>query len=98
MTKATWLSEEQTTIPRLLDARLAAAPDDPYIDVCGTAFTAAEVATAGYALANTYSAFGLRPGDRVASVIENSPEALLAWWGAVSGGFVAVPINTAYKG
>ena len=98
MTKASWLSEEQTTIPRLLDARLDAAPDDPYIDVCGTAFTAAEVATAAYSLANTYATLGLRPGDRVASVIENSPEALLAWWGAVSGGFVAVPINTAYKG
>jgi crotonobetaine/carnitine-CoA ligase len=98
MTKATWLSEEQTTITRLLDARLAAAPDDPYIDVCGTAFTAAEVASGAYSLANTYAGLGLRPGDRVASVIENSPEALLAWWGSVLGGFVAVPINTAYKG
>ena len=98
MTKDTWLSEEQTTIAKLLDARLAAAPDDPYIDVCGTAFTAAEVATAAYSLANTYAKIGLQPGDRVASVIENSPEALLAWWGAVCGGYVAVPINTAYKG
>jgi carnitine-CoA ligase len=93
-----WLSEPQTTISRLLDARLDSAPDDAYIDVVGTSFTAAEVARAAYALANTYAGFGLRPGDRVASVIENSPEALLAWWGAVSGGFVAVPINTAYKG
>ncbi|MCU1388588.1 MAG: AMP-dependent synthetase and ligase [Ilumatobacteraceae bacterium] len=98
MAREVWLTEQQTTIPRLLDARLESAPDEAYIDVCGTAFTAAEVAQSAYALANTYAALGMRPGDRIASVIENSPEALLAWWGAVSGGFVAVPINTAYKG
>ena len=98
MATESWLREDQTTIPRLLDARLESSPDNPYIDVCGTSFTAAEVSVAAYSLANTYASLGLRPGDRVASVIENSPEALLAWWGAVSGGFVAVPINTAYKG
>ncbi len=97
MAAESWITEPQTTITRLLDDRLASAPDDPYIDVCGTAFTAREVSVAAYALANTYASLGLVPGDRVASVIENSPEALLAWWGAVSGGFVAVPINTAYK-
>jgi crotonobetaine/carnitine-CoA ligase len=41
---------------------------------------------------------GLAAGDRVATLIENSPEALLAWVGTVLGGRVAVPINTAYKG
>jgi crotonobetaine/carnitine-CoA ligase len=98
MATETWLAEPQTTIARLLDMRLDTAPHDEYIDVCGMSFTAAQVASAAYALANTYASLGLQPGDRVASVIENSPEALLAWWGAVSGGFVAVPINTAYKG
>ena len=98
MAVQTWLKEPQTTVPRLLDARLELAPDAEYIDMCGTTFTAAEVASTAYSLAATYTALGLQPGDRVASVIENSPEALLAWWGAVSGGFVAVPINTAYKG
>ncbi len=38
------------------------------------------------------------PGDRVATLIENSPEATLAWWGAITAGAVAVPVNTAYKG
>ena len=40
----------------------------------------------------------MRPGDRVATLVENSAEAMLAWWGIVRGGAVAVPINTAYKG
>ena len=50
----------------------------------------------GHRLANAYATCAAR--DRVATLIENSPEAMLAWWGAVRGGGVAVPINTAYKG
>jgi crotonobetaine/carnitine-CoA ligase len=34
----------------------------------------------------------------VATLIENSIEAALAWWGIVRSGAVAVPVNTAYKG
>lgn len=86
------------TIPQILDERLEAAPDEPYLDVCGTSFTAAEVADRGWRLAAGLRALGVRPGDRVASLIENSPEAMLFWWGTVLGGAIAVPINTAYKG
>lgn len=28
----------------------------------------------------------------------NSPEAMLSWWGTIRGGYIAVPVNTAYKG
>jgi crotonobetaine/carnitine-CoA ligase len=94
----TWIGGDQRTITSLLDARVASDPDAPYLDVCGVAFTAAEVETTANRLANGLAALGVRPGDRVASLVENSPEALLAWWGAVRGGAVAVPINTAYKG
>jgi carnitine-CoA ligase len=34
----------------------------------------------------------------VATLLDNSPEAVLAWAGTVLGGRVAVPVNTAYKG
>ncbi len=34
----------------------------------------------------------------MATLIENSAEAMYAWWGAVRAGAVAVPVNTAYKG
>ncbi len=40
----------------------------------------------------------MRTGDRVATLVENSSEAMLAWWGVVHAGAVAVPVNTAYKG
>ena len=93
-----WRGGEQATVTSLLDERLDANPGGEYLDVCGTKFSAADVNDAANRIANGLSALGLRAGDRVASLIENSPEAMLAWWGAVRGGYIAVPINTAYKG
>ena len=77
MTERSWVSGEQHTITALLDRRLADDPDSQYLDVCGTTFTAAEVNTTASRLANALRELGVRPGDRVANLIENSPEALL---------------------
>jgi crotonobetaine/carnitine-CoA ligase len=93
-----WISGDQQTVNGLLDRRLETDPDGEYLDVCGTKLSAAEVASAANRLANALAAMGVRPGDRVATLVENSAEALLAWWGIVRGGAVAVPVNTAYKG
>ena len=40
--------------------------------------------------------FGLRPGDRIVAQLDKSPAALLLYLGCVRGGFVFVPLNTAY--
>jgi crotonobetaine/carnitine-CoA ligase len=93
-----WRSGEQFTIPALLEHRLETDPDGPYIDVIGTAYTAAEVNDRACRIANALTALGAQQGDRVATLLDNSPEAALAWWGIVRGGRVAVPVNTAYKG
>jgi crotonobetaine/carnitine-CoA ligase len=98
MAQQVWVSDEQQTVPALLERRLEADADGEYLDVTGTKLSAADVEGTANRLANALAALGLRQGDRVATLIENSPEALLAWWGAIRGGFVAVPVNTAYKG
>lgn len=98
MNTAGWISGEQHTIPSLLEARLGSDPDSEYLDVCGVVFTAAEVNDRACRIANGLAALGAVQGDRVATLLDNSAEAMLAWWGAVRGGFVAVPVNTAYKG
>ncbi|MCU1451621.1 MAG: AMP-dependent synthetase and ligase, partial [Acidimicrobiales bacterium] len=98
MATGVWASDEQHTVPSLLERRLETDPDSEYLDVTGTKLTAAEVENTANRLANALTELGVRPGDRVATLIENSPEALLSWWGAIRGGFVAVPVNTAYKG
>ena len=93
-----WVSEQQHTIPSLLEARLESDPDSEYLDVCGEKYSARQVHDVGCRLANALQQLGVRQGDRVASLVENSGDAMLAWWGAVLGGHIAVPINTAYKG
>jgi len=93
-----WVSAEQHTVPALLERRLETDPDGEYLDITGTKLSAAEVERTANRLANALAGLGLRQGDRVATLIENSPHALLAWWGAIRGGFVGVPVNTAYKG
>ncbi len=98
MSDPTWKPQAMHTIPELLERRLERAPDAPYLDVCGTAFTAREAAGRARRIATALHELGVRPGDRVASLLENSPEAFLFWWGAILAGAIAVPINTAYKG
>jgi crotonobetaine/carnitine-CoA ligase len=93
-----WVSEQQHTIPSLLEARLESDPDSEYLDVCGEKYSARQVHDSGCRLANSLAQLGVRQGDRVASLVENSGDAMLSWWGAVLGGHIAVPINTAYKG
>jgi crotonobetaine/carnitine-CoA ligase len=98
MTAEVWISGEQSTVLDLLRRRLDADPDGEYLDVCGTKTTAADVAQVAARITAALAGFGVRPGDRVATLIENSAEAMFAWWGIVVGGAVAVPVNTAYKG
>lgn len=98
MSGSVWISGEQRTVIDLLEARLETDPDSEYLDVCGTKLTAAGVEAVANRVANALIQLGVQPGDRVATMIENSPEAALAWWSIVRAGAVAVPINTAYKG
>jgi crotonobetaine/carnitine-CoA ligase len=93
-----WTGRAEATVLGLLDRRLAADPDAEYLDVCGAKASAAEVAATAGRLAGALGGLGVRPGDRVATLLENSIEAALAWWGIVHAGAVAVPVNTAYKG
>jgi crotonobetaine/carnitine-CoA ligase len=89
---------EQLTLRSLLERRLENDPDGEYLDVCATKLSARLVYDTANSLANALAELGVNPGDRVATLIENSPEATLSWWGTVQAGAISVPINTAYKG
>ncbi len=39
---------------------------------------------------------GAKPGDRIAVQVEKSPEAIALFWACARGGFVFLPLNTAY--
>ena len=93
-----WRSGEQSTIPELLMRRLDVDPDGPYLDVCGDTVAAAQLVDVSSRLASSLRSMGVSQGDRVATLIENSIEAVYAWWGIILAGAIAVPVNTAYKG
>jgi crotonobetaine/carnitine-CoA ligase len=93
-----WTTEPQATVGELMARRLEDDADGAYLDVCGSPLSAADVHRTAARLANVLIELGVRRGDRVATLIENAPEATLAWWGAITAGAVAVPVNTAYKG
>ncbi len=98
MSTDVWRSGSQSTIPELLMRRLEADADGPYLDVCGDTVTAAELVDVSARLASSLRSMGVSQGDRVATLIENSIEAVYAWWGIILAGAIAVPVNTAYKG
>jgi crotonobetaine/carnitine-CoA ligase len=98
MSDSVWTSDRQETIAGLLEGRLGRDPDGEYLDVCGTKLSATDVSGTASRLATALRDLGASKGERVATLIDNSPEAVLAWWGTVHGGAISVPINTAYKG
>ena len=89
MSSEVWIKGEQDTVLDLLARRMEADPDREYLDVCGVKSSAADVADAAGRIAGALAGFGVERGDRVATLIENSSEAMLAWWGIVAGGAVA---------
>jgi malonyl-CoA/methylmalonyl-CoA synthetase len=47
--------------------------------------------------ATVIAALGVRVGDRVAVQVEKSPEALALYLACLRGGFIFIPLNTAYR-
>ncbi|MHC9236643.1 malonate--CoA ligase [Pseudooceanicola sp. 502str34] len=83
----------------LFDGLFAAHADatTPFLHLPGGEVrTHADVLRAAARYANAIAALGAQPGDRVALQVEKSPEALEVYAACVMGGFVFLPLNTAY--
>ena len=88
----------QTTVLDALAQRLENDPDGPYLDFEGEAYSAERMDAESNRLAHALTGFGVGRGDRVASLLENSPAQVVTFFAALKLGAIAVPINTAYKG
>lgn len=93
-----WVDAEQQTLLDLLDRRLSLDPDGAFLDCCGTPFTAAELDRSANRVANALAELGVRHGSTVATILENGPAAVLAWFAIHKLGAISVPVNTALKG
>jgi crotonobetaine/carnitine-CoA ligase len=88
----------ETTVLDALATRLVEDPDGRYLDFDGVQITAREMDVAANRIAHGLAALGVARGDRVATLIENSPEQVISFFAALKLGAIQVPINTAYKG
>jgi crotonobetaine/carnitine-CoA ligase len=87
------------TLATALRDQAARRPGSIYLDVPeeGRTWTYAETLDAAEALASTLLDAGLRYGDRVLILAQNSSRFVFTWFGAMVGGLVEVPVNTAYE-
>ena len=72
-------------------------PDAPAFITAEGAATYAELAARAGAFARALRDDGVRPGDRVAVLLERGPDAAAAWFGAVAAGAIGVLINDALR-
>ena len=92
------MSDRAVTVVAALAARVADDPESPYLDFEGLVHSARSVDDESDRLARALVRLGVRQGDRVATLLENTPEQVFCFFASVKLGAVQVPINTAYKG
>lgn len=93
-----WQSGETRSVPDVLRERVLAGPDSAYLEFDRRMFSASEIEAQSLSVAAGLLGLGVKPGDRVASLLNNGVEAVLTWFGTMMAGAIAVPVNTALKG
>lgn len=81
------------TLGSILAARVAIAPDRPFIVHAGSTLTYREVSLRAGGMAAMFVARGVTRGDRVAVMAQNHPSTLLALFALASLGAILVPLN-----
>lgn len=81
----------------LLSPRIDAARGKPFLTgPDGRSRTYREIAALAHAMAGALADAGARPGDRIAAQVEKSAENVALYLASLLGGFVYLPLNTAY--
>jgi acyl-CoA synthetase (AMP-forming)/AMP-acid ligase II len=88
--------ESPADITRLLDAGIAARPDEIAIVSADDGMTWRELDHASTKLACGYLDSGLQPGDRIASLVPNRLELAVHYLACFRAGLVATPLNYRY--
>ncbi len=91
-------AEEITgTIAQLLAERAAISPDALYAIFPDRTLTFAQLDEEATKLAKGLIAFGIKPGDHVATLMPNVPEWVIAYFGILYAGARCVALNARYK-
>lgn len=92
-----WFPAETDTLEALLTRAFVEHRDKPFMEFEGRWVTYAELDDRVRRFAFGLRSLGLEKGDRVATLLDNSPDGVVAWLATVVLGGIYVPINTAYR-
>lgn len=81
---------------RLLDDAAARTSDAPCASFFGRRFSYGALKQASDRFAAALRGLGVAPGDRVALLLPNSPQFIIAYYGVLKAGAVIVPLNPLY--
>ena len=87
-----------TTVLAMFSERVGEQPDAPALHYFGRDFTRAEVDRLSDAAARGLAGLGVRPGDRVAVSLQNTPEFVLCLLASWKLGGIVVPVNPMLRG
>ncbi|MCI4325609.1 MAG: AMP-binding protein [Thermoplasmata archaeon] len=82
----------------LIRAKARKNGDRPAVRFASRSLSYRQLDAGSDAVAANLRSAGMAPGDRVAALLLNGPEFVLAWFGVAKLGAVFVPLNTALKG
>src|ERR1700726_3825636 len=88
------LDNPQNTLPDIWTGHARLAPSKPAIRCGGTAITWGEFGEWMNRVGHVLSSFGVKKGDRIATVMSNTVEHLVLLCGAMKFGACVVPIST----
>ena len=102
-----WFSHYEPSVPRtvtvfdqplysLLDEAAARYPKRPALIFQNTRLSYKALHEAAERFAGALRRAGIRPGQRVAVMLPNLPQTMIAFWGVVKCGAVAVMVNPLY--
>ena len=90
------LDYPRTPLYRLLDDSAARTPDAPCATFFGKRYSYRYFKDASDRFAAALRRQGVMPGDRVALLLPNSPQFIIAYYGILKAGAVIVPLNPLY--
>src|SRR4051812_15197263 len=89
--------EQPIDLSQLLETGLRTKPDEPALVSLERKWTWRELDRASRRLAGHYLCLGLKPGDRVASLLPNRGALIVHYLACIKAGLVATPLNYRYQ-
>ena len=93
-----WSRGQQDTVNDAFRRAVRDFGDRLFLEDAGTRTTYAQAHTQVCRLAHGLQALGVKKGDTVVTLLDNSADAVFIWLAINTLGAISVPVNTAYKG